>query len=101
MAFSECGGKFNQVPTTRLIPELYSNFLLFAVLIRKAKDGRAELVLLDHGLYEFMQPKDRLALCKLYKAIIVKDEEAMKKHSLEMGVKGGCGQGDRVEDEVS
>ena len=44
--------------------------------------------MLDHGLYEYMKPKDRVALCKLYSSIIMKDEEGMKKHALEMGVQG-------------
>ena len=35
-----------------------------------------------------MQPKDRVALCNLYKAIILRDEEGMQKYSNEMGVEG-------------
>ena len=46
------------------------------------------MVLLDHGLYEYVQPKDRVALCNLYKAIILRDEEGMQKYSNEMGVEG-------------
>ncbi len=63
-------------------------FHLVSVFIRKGHDGKAELVLLDHGLYDYLPPSDRIALCKLYKGIIMKDATAMQKHSLEMGVKG-------------
>ncbi|XP_074059146.1 putative aarF domain-containing protein kinase 5 isoform X2 [Macrotis lagotis] len=57
------------------------------VLVRKGSDGQAELVLLDHGLYQFLDEKDRLALCQLWRAIILRDDAAMKKHSAELGVK--------------
>lgn len=30
---------------------------LFLVLVRKGPDGKAELVLLDHGLYQFLDEK--------------------------------------------
>ncbi|XP_075772954.1 putative aarF domain-containing protein kinase 5, partial [Pelodiscus sinensis] len=33
------------------------------VLVRRGPDGKAELVLLDHGLYEFLSERDRTALC--------------------------------------
>ncbi|XP_074119322.1 putative aarF domain-containing protein kinase 5 [Sminthopsis crassicaudata] len=56
------------------------------VLVRKGPDGQAELVLLDHGLYQFLDEKDRLALCQLWRAIILRDDAAMKKHSAELGV---------------
>ncbi|XP_036607975.1 uncharacterized aarF domain-containing protein kinase 5 isoform X1 [Trichosurus vulpecula] len=56
------------------------------VLVRKGSDGQAELVLLDHGLYQFLNEKDRLALCQLWRAIILRDDAAMKKHSAELGV---------------
>ncbi|XP_027713609.1 uncharacterized aarF domain-containing protein kinase 5 isoform X3 [Vombatus ursinus] len=56
------------------------------VLVRKGSDGQAELVLLDHGLYQFLDKKDRLALCQLWRAIILRDDAAMKKHSAELGV---------------
>ncbi|XP_043858396.1 uncharacterized aarF domain-containing protein kinase 5 isoform X2 [Dromiciops gliroides] len=57
------------------------------VLVRKGSDGKAELVLLDHGLYQFLNEKDRMALCQLWRAIILRDDAAMKKHSAELGVK--------------
>uniref|UniRef100_H3A3D7 AarF domain containing kinase 5 n=1 Tax=Latimeria chalumnae TaxID=7897 RepID=H3A3D7_LATCH len=58
------------------------------VLVRKGPDGKAELVLLDHGLYEYLSEKDRTALCKLWRSIVLRNEAAMKKHSEQLGVKG-------------
>lgn len=63
-------------------------FFILPVFIRRGKDKRAELVLLDHGLYDFLPTKDRISLCRLYKAIINKDEVAMKTHANAMGVEG-------------
>ncbi|XP_064410031.1 uncharacterized aarF domain-containing protein kinase 5 isoform X2 [Latimeria chalumnae] len=57
------------------------------VLVRKGPDGKAELVLLDHGLYEYLSEKDRTALCKLWRSIVLRNEAAMKKHSEQLGVK--------------
>ncbi|KAL4629933.1 putative aarF domain-containing protein kinase 5 isoform X1 [Arapaima gigas] len=57
------------------------------VLVRRGPDKKAELVLLDHGLYEFLNKSDRVALCKLWRAIILRDEAAMKLHSNALGVK--------------
>ncbi|XP_021178865.2 uncharacterized aarF domain-containing protein kinase 5 isoform X1 [Fundulus heteroclitus] len=58
------------------------------VLVRPGPDKKAELVLLDHGLYEFLSQHDREALCKLWRAIVLRDEGAMKKYSDALGVKG-------------
>lgn len=57
------------------------------VLVRRGPDKSAELVLLDHGLYEFLSQHDREALCKLWRAIVLRDEAAMKKYSHALGVK--------------
>ncbi|XP_004638930.1 uncharacterized aarF domain-containing protein kinase 5 isoform X1 [Octodon degus] len=56
------------------------------VLVRRGPDGKAELVLLDHGLYEFLDQKDRESLCQLWRAIILRDDAAMKAHSAALGV---------------
>ncbi|XP_045417151.1 uncharacterized aarF domain-containing protein kinase 5 isoform X7 [Lemur catta] len=58
------------------------------VLVRKGPDGKAELVLLDHGLYQFLDEKDRSALCQLWRAIILRDDAAMKEHAAALGVQG-------------
>ncbi|XP_036410924.1 uncharacterized aarF domain-containing protein kinase 5 isoform X2 [Megalops cyprinoides] len=57
------------------------------VLVRRGPDKKAELVLLDHGLYEHLSKSDRVALCKLWRSIILRDEAAMKKYSNDLGVK--------------
>ncbi|XP_074842561.1 putative aarF domain-containing protein kinase 5 isoform X2 [Carettochelys insculpta] len=56
------------------------------VLVRRGPDGKAQLVLLDHGLYEFLSERDRMALCKLWRAIIVRDDAAMRACSAQLGV---------------
>ncbi|XP_047410364.1 uncharacterized aarF domain-containing protein kinase 5 isoform X4 [Sciurus carolinensis] len=56
------------------------------VLVRRGPDGKAELVLLDHGLYQFLDEKDRSALCQLWRTIILRDEAAMKEHAAALGV---------------
>nr|XP_031546314.1 uncharacterized aarF domain-containing protein kinase 5 isoform X3 [Vicugna pacos] len=61
------------------------------ILVRKGPDGKAELVLLDHGLYQFLDEKDRSALCQLWRAIILRDEAAMKTHAAALGVQGEAG----------
>ncbi|XP_072364085.1 uncharacterized aarF domain-containing protein kinase 5 [Scyliorhinus torazame] len=57
------------------------------VLVRKGRDGKAELVLLDHGLYEHLNVKDRISLCKLWRSIVLLNDPAMKKFANELGVK--------------
>ncbi|XP_023242615.1 uncharacterized aarF domain-containing protein kinase 5-like [Centruroides sculpturatus] len=58
------------------------------IYIRKdKKTGKAEIVLLDHGLYEYLPEENRLSLCKLWKSIILNDHVGMKKHCEELGVK--------------
>lgn len=55
-------------------------------MVRKTKKGDAELVLLDHGLYQQVSEKDRTALSFLWKAIVFNDHVSMKKYSKELGV---------------
>ncbi|XP_058032509.1 uncharacterized aarF domain-containing protein kinase 5 isoform X3 [Ahaetulla prasina] len=57
------------------------------VLVQKGPDGKAQLVLLDHGLYEVLREKDREALCKLWRAIILRDNASMQLYSKQLGVK--------------
>ncbi|XP_054620304.1 uncharacterized aarF domain-containing protein kinase 5 isoform X1 [Dunckerocampus dactyliophorus] len=57
------------------------------VLVRRGPDNKAELVLLDHGLYEYLSQHDRAALCKLWRSIVLRDEAAMEKYSNALGVK--------------
>ncbi|KAK6323869.1 uncharacterized aarF domain-containing protein kinase 5 [Coregonus clupeaformis] len=57
------------------------------VLVRRGPDKKAELVLLDHGLYEYLSEIDRVALCKLWRSIVLRDNTAMKRYSNSLGVK--------------
>ncbi|XP_058475298.1 uncharacterized aarF domain-containing protein kinase 5 isoform X1 [Solea solea] len=57
------------------------------VLVRRGPDNKAQLVLLDHGLYEYLSQHDREALCKLWRSIVLRDEAAMKKYANALGVK--------------
>ncbi|XP_061671498.1 uncharacterized aarF domain-containing protein kinase 5 isoform X1 [Syngnathoides biaculeatus] len=57
------------------------------VLVRRGPDNKAELVLLDHGLYEYLSQHDRVALCKLWRSIVLRDEAAMELYSNALGVK--------------
>ncbi|XP_061787505.1 uncharacterized aarF domain-containing protein kinase 5 isoform X2 [Nerophis lumbriciformis] len=57
------------------------------VLVRRGPDSKAELVLLDHGLYEYLSQHDRAALCKLWRSIVLRNEVAMEKYSNALGVK--------------
>ncbi|XP_008300864.1 putative aarF domain-containing protein kinase 5 isoform X2 [Stegastes partitus] len=57
------------------------------VLVRRGPDNKAELVLLDHGLYEYLTEQDRESLCRLWRSIVLRDEQEMKKQSDALGVK--------------
>ncbi|XP_061404299.1 uncharacterized aarF domain-containing protein kinase 5-like isoform X1 [Lethenteron reissneri] len=56
------------------------------VLVRKEKNGKAGLVLLDHGLYEHLSERDRLALCQLWRAIVLRRDADMRRFSADLGV---------------
>lgn len=58
------------------------------VYVRKGRNGEAEIVLLDHGLYEYIDTKERVALANMYKSIVLRDEEAMQHYSQLMNVEG-------------
>ena len=68
--------------------ERVSLSFIFSVFIRQGKNGKAELVLLDHGLYDYLTPNDREYLCNLYKSIIMRNEDEMERYSHLLGVKG-------------
>lgn len=60
------------------------------VLLRRNADGdgRAQIVLLDHGLYEDLPAEVRRPLCEFWEAIVLRDERAMERHAKELGVDG-------------
>lgn len=57
------------------------------VFIRAGRDKRAEVVLLDHGLYETLPDDTRDALCHFWEAIVLRDHAAMERHAARMNVK--------------
>ena len=65
-----------------------SDNILSTVFVTQDEHGKAKLILLDHGLYDYLNDRDRVSLCRLYKAIILHDDELMKRHSMELGVHG-------------
>ncbi|XP_036331035.1 uncharacterized aarF domain-containing protein kinase 5 isoform X1 [Rhagoletis pomonella] len=57
------------------------------VYVRKnQKSGQAELVLLDHGLYEFVPKSVRLPLCEFWEATVLRDEQKMQSSAQKMGI---------------
>jgi aarF domain-containing kinase len=59
------------------------------IFVRRLNNTKqAEIVLLDHGLYEYINETDRRNLCKLWKYIILKNEDKMKFYSAKLNVKG-------------
>ena len=64
---------------------------LWLVLVRKGKDSKAQLVILDHGLYEEVPKEVRESLRDLWKSIVLNDHPNMKKHAMELGIKGMLG----------
>lgn len=48
--------------------------------------NEAEIVLIDHGLYCYVNEKDRKCLCQIWKYIILKDEEKIKQYASELNV---------------
>ncbi|KAG7177031.1 uncharacterized aarF domain-containing protein kinase 5-like isoform X3 [Homarus americanus] len=56
------------------------------VLIRRSPRGGAEIVILDHGLYQNLPTSVRQPLCRLWKAIVLGDHEKMKENSSQLGV---------------
>lgn len=58
------------------------------MLVRRGKKNEAELVLLDHGLYEELPIDVRRSLCRLWSSIVRNDHFGMRQHAAELGVNG-------------
>lgn len=57
------------------------------ILVRKSeKDSRAEIILLDHGLYQTMDDDIRLAYCKLWQSMMESNVNGIKKYSEALNV---------------
>ncbi|CAL1686188.1 unnamed protein product [Lasius platythorax] len=57
------------------------------VLIRKGKDGKAQIVLLDHGLYERISEKTRHTLCNFWESMVLRDKSSLKTLANDLNVK--------------
>lgn len=57
------------------------------IFIRRGINGKAEVVILDHGLYQMLDSRDRLNLCKLWKSIVLNNQDDIKNYSSKLGVK--------------
>ncbi|XP_043227512.1 uncharacterized aarF domain-containing protein kinase 5-like isoform X3 [Amphibalanus amphitrite] len=60
------------------------------ILVRRGADGRAQLVLLDHGLYQRLPETVRTALANLWKAIVLNDHPSMARFAGQLGVTDHC-----------
>ncbi|KAL9645025.1 hypothetical protein ABK040_004518 [Willaertia magna] len=58
------------------------------LLIRKHpnRKGKVQLVLLDHGLYQTLDSTFRINFCKLWKALVLKDDEVIKEYCKNYGI---------------
>lgn len=56
------------------------------VFVRKSRDNRTEIVLLDHGLYETISEDIRYNLSRFWEAIVLRDYVMMKKYSDKLDV---------------
>ncbi|KAK7792240.1 hypothetical protein R5R35_012853 [Gryllus longicercus] len=57
------------------------------VLVRHGPDGKAQLVVLDHGLYEVLPARVRKSLCHMWRSIVLNDHPGMQRFAAELGVK--------------
>ena len=57
------------------------------IFIRRLPSGRAELVLIDHGLYVYMTPKFRHQYSTFWEALMTFDNETVLKVTEEWGIK--------------
>ncbi|KOS17880.1 ABC1 family protein [Escovopsis weberi] len=57
------------------------------IFIRRLPNGRAELVLIDHGLYVYMTPKFRHQYARFWKALLAFDNRTVAEVAGEWGIK--------------
>ncbi|KAG8415509.1 hypothetical protein J3458_009349 [Metarhizium acridum] len=58
------------------------------IFIRRLPSGRAELVLIDHGLYVYMSPTFRHQYSAFWKALMTFDNKTISRVTSEWGIKG-------------
>lgn len=63
------------------------NVLFSLVFVRKnEKNGKADIILLDHGLYEELPENVRGPLCEFWEATVLRDDESMRKAAKKIDV---------------
>lgn len=56
------------------------------IFIRRLANGRAELVLIDHGLYSYLEPNFRRQYCQLWKALLTFDNKTIQGIANDWGI---------------
>lgn len=56
------------------------------VLVRKGKDKKAQIVLLDHGLYEYLPDNTRHVLCKFWESMVLRNNNSLKALASDLNV---------------
>ncbi|XP_047345481.1 uncharacterized aarF domain-containing protein kinase 5 isoform X5 [Vespa velutina] len=56
------------------------------IFIRKGQDNKAQIVLLDHGLYEYLPENTRISLCNFWESMILKNTHALNVYGKELNV---------------
>ncbi|XP_014483978.1 PREDICTED: uncharacterized aarF domain-containing protein kinase 5 [Dinoponera quadriceps] len=57
------------------------------VFVRKIKGDKAQVVLLDHGLYQYLPEKTRCTLCNFWESMVLKNDGSLKAHANDLNVK--------------
>ncbi|XP_026826614.1 uncharacterized aarF domain-containing protein kinase 5 isoform X2 [Ooceraea biroi] len=58
------------------------------VFVRKGKDKKAEIVLLDHGLYENMSENTRHILCNFWESLVLRNDVSLQALASDLNVDG-------------
>ncbi|KAK2584251.1 hypothetical protein KPH14_006662 [Odynerus spinipes] len=56
------------------------------IFVRKGHNNKAQLVLLDHGLYEYLSEKTRVSLCNFWESMVLKNDHALNIYGKELNV---------------
>ncbi|XP_024893273.1 uncharacterized aarF domain-containing protein kinase 5-like isoform X1 [Temnothorax curvispinosus] len=60
------------------------------VFVRKGKDKKAQIVLLDHGLYEHVSEETRQTLCNFWESMVLRNDSSLKTFAQDLNVEGKC-----------
>ena len=77
---------------SQLISEVFNHMIFKAgfvhsdphpgnLFVRKTPNGKLEIVLLDHGIYQELKEETRLSYAGLWRGILQQDEAMIKEHS--------------------